>query len=176
MKIYEYNGVRPQISNESYIFDNVVIIGDVIIEKNVSIWPGAIIRGDKERIIIKEGSNIQENSILHTNPGSPLIIESNCTIGHGVILHGCKIGSHCVVGIGAIILDNVVLGHNCFITAGALLSFGPKYLENSIISGNPAKIISCENDYERSQNAALEYIELAKTYSNKNLKQIKLGV
>src|SRR5437899_1358952 len=104
MKSYTFKGVAPRIHPMAYVFDGVVVIGDVEIERNVSIWPGVTIRGDKAKIVIREGSNVQEHSVLHADPGYPLVIDTNVTIGHRAVLHGCTVGSHTVVGIGAVLL------------------------------------------------------------------------
>ncbi len=166
MKCYTFKGVAPQIHPSAYIFDDVVIIGDVHIEKNVSIWPGVIIRGDKERIVIKEGSNVQEHSVLHADPGVPLVIERNATIGHSVVLHGCTVGSHTVVGIGAILLNGAQVEENCLITAGAILSAGPRFPSGSLISGSPAKVLMSlsESDIQNLRDTAIEYQDLAAKY------------
>lgn len=166
MKSYAFRGISPQIHPSAYIFDDVVIIGDVQIEKNVSIWPGVTIRGDKEKIVIKEGSNVQEHSVLHADPGFPLVIEKNATIGHNVILHGCTVGSHTVVGIGSILLNGAYVGDNCLITAGSILSSGPRFASGSLISGSPAKVLMSlsESDIQNLRDTAKEYQDLAVEY------------
>jgi carbonic anhydrase/acetyltransferase-like protein (isoleucine patch superfamily) len=166
MKSYTFKGHTPQIHPSAYVFDDVVIIGDVQIERNVSIWPGVTIRGDKEKIIIKEGSNVQEHSVLHADPGFPMVIERNVTIGHGAMLHGCTVGSHTVVGIGAILLNGVQVGENCLIAAGAILSSGPRFSPGSLISGSPAKVLInlSESDIQNLRDNAIEYQDLAVAY------------
>ncbi|BET27129.1 carbonic anhydrase/acetyltransferase-like protein (isoleucine patch superfamily) [Limnobacter thiooxidans] len=166
MKSYTYKNISPQIHPDAYVFDDVVIVGDVVIEKNVSIWPGVTIRGDKEKIIIREGSNIQEHSVLHADPGFPLTIEPNATIGHGVVLHGCTVGAHTVVGIRAVLLNGVRVSENCLITAGSILSAGPRFPAGSLIAGTPAKVLMAlsESDIQNLKDTAIEYQDLAQEY------------
>lgn len=166
MKYYTFKGATPQIHESAYVFDNVVIIGDVQIERNVSIWPGVTIRGDKEKIVVKEGSNIQEHCVLHADPGYPLVIERNATIGHGVVLHGCTVGAHTVVGIGAILLNGSQVGDDCLITAGSILSSGPRFPSGSLVSGSPAKVLMnlSESDILNLRDTAVEYQNLANEY------------
>jgi len=168
MKVYKFKGMSPNIHPESYIFDDVVIIGDVVIEKNVSIWPGVTIRGDKAPIIIREGSNIQEHAVLHADPGYPLVVEKNVTIGHGVLLHGCVIGENSVIGIGASLLNGSSVPTNSMVTAGSMLSAGPKFEANSMISGSPGKKLMSlsESDIQHLKYTALEYQELSVDYQN----------
>ncbi|RJG06516.1 gamma carbonic anhydrase family protein [Noviherbaspirillum cavernae] len=166
MKTYAFKGIAPQIHPSAYVFDDAIIIGDVLIEKNVSIWPGVTIRGDKEKIVIREGANIQEHSVLHADPGYPLVIERNATIGHGVVLHGCTVGAHTVVGIGAILLNGAQVGDDCMITAGSMLSSGPRFPSGSLLSGSPAKVLMSlsESDIRNLRDTAIEYQDLAAEY------------
>ena len=166
MKVYAYQGIVPRIHPSAYVFDNAVIIGDVDIGPHVSVWPGVTIRGDKAKIVIAEGSNVQEHAVLHADPGHPLRIDRNCTIGHGVVLHGCTLGSHTVVGIGAVLLNGVHVGDDCLIAAGSLLSAGPRYASGSLIAGSPAKVLMglSESDIRNLRDTATEYQELAAAY------------
>jgi carbonic anhydrase/acetyltransferase-like protein (isoleucine patch superfamily) len=166
MKIYSFQGVRPRIDPTAYVFDDAVIIGDVEIGPRVSVWSGVTIRGDKARIEIKEGCNVQEHAMLHADPGFPLTIEPNATIGHGAMLHGCHVGANTVVGIGAILLNGVKVGADCLVTAGASLSAGPNYPSGSMISGSPAKVLMklSDSDIRNLQDTAVEYQELAAAY------------
>ena len=166
MNIYSFNNKSPRIDPSAFIFENATIIGDVVIGKNVSVWPGVTIRGDKEKIIIEDGANIQEHSILHTDPGYPLLISENVTVGHNVVLHGCSIGRNSVIGIGSTLLNGVKINENCLITAGSLISAGPTYPANSMISGNPAKVLMemQSSDIKNLQDTAKEYMDLAKEY------------
>ena len=106
-----------------------------------SIWYGAVARGDNEQIIIGEGSNVQEHSMLHTDPGFPLTIGKDCTIGHRAIIHGCTIGDNSLIGMGAIILNGAKIGKNCLIGAGALVSEGKEIPDGSMVLGMPGKVV-----------------------------------
>jgi carbonic anhydrase/acetyltransferase-like protein (isoleucine patch superfamily) len=166
MTIYSFQGRSPRIHPSAYVFDDAVIIGDVEIGPLVSVWPGVTIRGDKAPITIKAGSNIQEHAMLHADPGYPLTIAENVTIGHGVMLHGCTVGANSVVGIGAILLNGAHVGADCMVTAGAMLGAGPNFPSGSLISGSPAKVLVAlsHSDIQGLRDTATEYQELAAAY------------
>lgn len=166
MTIYSFQGRSPRIHPSAYVFDDAVIIGDVEIGPKVSVWPGVTIRGDKAPIMIKTGSNIQEHAMLHADPGYPLTIAENVTIGHGVMLHGCTVGANSVVGIGAILLNGAHVGADCMVTAGTMLSAGPNFPSGSLISGSPAKVLMAlsPSDIQGLRDTAIEYQELATAY------------
>ena len=123
-----------------YIAPNATVLGQVELGEDVSVWFGAVIRGDVEKIIIGKGSNIQDLSVLHVDPGSPIIIGENVTVGHKVMLHGCTIGNNSLIGINSVILNNVEIGNNCLIGANTLLTEGIKIPDNSLVMGSPGKI------------------------------------
>lgn len=120
---------------------NAQIIGDVEFKENASVWFGAVLRGDTERITIGENANVQDNSVLHTDPGSPLVIGKNCVIGHNVVLHGCLLGDATLVGMGATVLDGAKIGKNCIIGANALIREKQEIPDNSMVIGSPAKVV-----------------------------------
>ena len=143
MSIFSIGSRTPILpSNGNYwIADTAAVVGDIEVEEKVSVWFGASIRGDNEKIWLGSGSNIQENCVLHTDKDYPLQIGSNCTIGHGAILHGCVIGFNCIIGMGAIILNGAKIGNNCIVGAGALITEEKNFFEsNKLILGSPAKI------------------------------------
>ncbi|MDO9417420.1 gamma carbonic anhydrase family protein [Pararhizobium sp.] len=117
------------------------VIGNVEIGEDVGIWFGTTVRGDNEKITLGARSNIQENCVLHTDPGKPLTIGPGCTIGHGAILHGCSIGDNSLVGMGATVLNGAVIGKNCLVGANALVTEGKIFPDNSLIVGAPAKAV-----------------------------------
>lgn len=166
MKLFAFQGLRPRIHPDAYVFENAVIIGDVEIGPGVSIWPGVTIRGDKAPIVIGAGTNIQEHAMLHADPGYPLRLGENVTIGHGVMLHGCDVGAHSVIGIGAILLNGSKVGSCSLVAAGSQLGAGPRLAENSLISGNPARVLMTLDisDIEGLRDTAKEYQDLAKAY------------
>jgi carbonic anhydrase/acetyltransferase-like protein (isoleucine patch superfamily) len=138
---YDLKDKKPQNSGENWVAHNATIIGDVTLEKNSSIWFNAVLRGDIENIHIGEGSNIQDGSILHTDPGYPLKVGKDVTVGHLVMLHGCTIGDNSLIGIGAVILNNAKIGKNCIIGAKALITENKEIPDNSLVVGSPGKII-----------------------------------
>jgi len=127
--------------SEYWIAPNAVVAGHVILKKNASVWFGAVLRGDNEPIVVGENSNIQDNSVCHTDMGSPLIIGDNVTVGHMVMLHGCTIGDGALIGIGAIVLNGAKIGKNCLVGAGALITEGKEYPDGTMILGSPAKVV-----------------------------------
>ena len=125
------------MESKTYIAPSAVVSGDVTLENQVNIWHGAVLRGDSGHIFVGENTNIQDNCVLHEET----TVGKNCTVGHGVILHGCTIGDNCLVGMGAIVLNGAVIGKNCMIGAGALVTGKMNAPEGSLILGNPATVV-----------------------------------
>jgi carbonic anhydrase/acetyltransferase-like protein (isoleucine patch superfamily) len=148
MPIYELDGQAPEFPGEGnyWVADTATLIGRVRLKKDVSIWFGAVLRGDNEWIELGERSQIQDNATLHTDPGFPLTIGSNCVIGHNVILHGCAVGDRSLIGMGAIVLNGAEVGQNCLVGAGAMVTEGKKFPDNSLIVGAPARAIRAVDD------------------------------
>ena len=145
---YDLENKKPKNSGENWVAPNAVVIGDVTLEKNSSIWFNATLRGDVENIYIGEGSNIQDGSVLHTDPGYPLKVGKDVTVGHLVMLHGCTIGDNSLIGIGAVILNNAKIGKNCIIGAKALITENKEIPDNSLVVGAPGKIVRKVTDEE----------------------------
>ncbi|HZT28054.1 MAG TPA: gamma carbonic anhydrase family protein [Pseudolabrys sp.] len=143
MPIYALDGQAPQLPGDDrcYIADTAVLIGRVRLQTEVSIWYGAVLRGDNEWIEIGERSDVQDNCTLHTDPGFPLTVGSNTLIGHNVVLHGCTIGNNTLIGMGAVVLNGARIGHNSLVGAGALVTEGKSFPDNSLIVGAPARVI-----------------------------------
>jgi len=139
--IYDFEKNVPEVHPESWVASNATIIGKVKLEKNSSIWFNAVLRGDIENIHIGEGSNVQDGSVLHTDPGCPLKVGNNVTIGHMVMLHGCTIGENSLIGIGAVILNKAKIGKNCIIGAKALITENKIIPDNSLVVGSPGKVV-----------------------------------
>jgi len=139
--IYELDGVRPQIDPTAWIAPSAVLIGNVIVGPRANIWFGAVLRGDNEPIVVGEGSNIQENSVLHTDMGSPLTIGANCTIGHKAMLHGCIIADGSLIGMGATLLNGAKIGAGSLVGACALVTEGKEIPPGSLVMGAPAKVV-----------------------------------
>lgn len=141
MTVVSLDKITPQLPAHYWVAPNASVIGNVRLEENASVWFGAVIRGDNELIIIGENSNVQDNCVLHSDPGAPLSIGRNCTIGHRAILHGCTIGDNSLVGMGATILNHAKIGRNCLIGANALITEGKVIPDNSLVVGAPGKVI-----------------------------------
>lgn len=156
MKIRPFNGILPKIGHSTYIDESAVVIGNVTIGNNVSIWPTTVIRGDVESITIGDDTNVQDGSVLHvthygkfTDKGYPLSIGKGVTIGHRAIAHACTIGNYCLIGMGAIIMDDAILEDFVMLGAGSLVPSG-KTLENGhLYVGSPAKLVRPLKDSER---------------------------
>jgi carbonic anhydrase/acetyltransferase-like protein (isoleucine patch superfamily) len=139
--IYTLDGIAPEIDPTAWVAPEAVLIGKVVIEPGANIWFGAMIRGDNEEIRVGAGSNVQENSVLHTDMGFPLVIGANCTIGHKAMLHGCTIGDGTLVGMGATILNGARIGKGCLIGACALVTEGKEIPDGSLVMGAPGKVV-----------------------------------
>ena len=139
--IYNFNNISPKIDKDSWFAPNAVIIGNVTLKKDANVWFNATLRGDVESITIGEGSNVQDGSVLHTDPGYPLKVGKNVTVGHMVMLHGCTIGDNSLIGIGAVILNNAKIGKNCIIGAKALITENKEIPDNSLVIGSPGKVV-----------------------------------
>ena len=143
MTIYALDGYAPEfpVSGNSWVAPDATLIGRVIVEEDASIWWKAVLRGDNEPIRLGQRSNIQDACVLHTDPGFPLIIGADCTIGHRAILHGCTIGDNSLVGMGATLLNGAKIGRNCIIGANALIPEGKEIPDNSLVMGMPGKVV-----------------------------------
>ena len=146
---YDLKDKKPKNSGENWVAPNAVVIGDVTLEKNTSIWFNATLRGDIENIHIGEGSNVQDGCVLHTDPGCPLKVGKDVTVGHLVMLHGCTIGNNSLIGIGAVILNKAKIGKNCIIGAKALITENKVIPDNSLVVGSPGKVIREVTDEEK---------------------------
>lgn len=143
MPLYTLDGVAPQLDDEesTWVAPDASVIGKVHLGRDTGIWFGAVLRGDNEWIEIGERSNVQDGSILHTDPGMPLTIGSDCTIGHKVMLHGCTIGDGSLIGMSATVLNGARIGRNCLIGAHALIPERKEIPDNSVVMGAPGKVV-----------------------------------
>ena len=139
--IYALDGVSPQIAEDTWVAPDANLIGKVVLEAGASVWFGATLRGDNEEIRVGQGSNVQENCVLHTDMGFPLTIGENCTIGHKAMLHGCSIGAGSLIGMGATVLNGARIGRGCLIGAGALITEGKEIPAFSLVKGAPGKVV-----------------------------------
>jgi carbonic anhydrase/acetyltransferase-like protein (isoleucine patch superfamily) len=143
MAVFALDGIAPEFPPEGqyWVAPDAAVIGKVRLSPMASIWFGAVLRGDNEWIAIGEGSNVQDGAVLHTDPGLDLVVGRNCTIGHKAILHGCVIGDNTLIGMGAVILNRARIGRNCLIGANALVTEGKVIPDNSLVMGQPAKVV-----------------------------------
>jgi carbonic anhydrase/acetyltransferase-like protein (isoleucine patch superfamily) len=173
MSIYQLGDDAPQIDPSAFIADNATVIGKVVVSAGASVWFNVTIRGDNETITIGPNSNVQESCVLHTDMGYPLTLAANVTVGHQAMLHGCTIGEGSLVGIQAVVLNNAKIGKKCVIGAGALVTEGKEFPDNSLIVGSPAKLMRTLSDEEvqRFLAASAIYVERAQVFK-KHLKRI----
>ncbi len=170
MTIYSLDNVSPDVADDSWVAPNAQVMGDIVIGARASIWFGATLRGDNERITVGAGSNVQENSVLHTDMGYPLVIGENCTIGHTAILHGCTIGNNSLVGMGAVILNGAVIGENCLIGAGAMVTEGKVIPDGSLVIGSPGRVVRALDD------KAMKGLELSAIHYQQTAARFKKGL
>ncbi len=167
MPIYVLGDKKPQLPpKENYwVAPDAHIIGNVILGKDVGIWFGSVLRGDNDIIKIGDETNVQENTIIHVDPGCPVTIGVNCTIGHSTIIHGCTIGDNSLIGMGSTILNNAKIGDNCLVGANSLVTENKEFPDGSLIVGSPAKAI------KQLSNEAIENIKKASDNYVKNFQK-----
>jgi carbonic anhydrase/acetyltransferase-like protein (isoleucine patch superfamily) len=170
MSLYELDGVKVASAGDGkcWVAPNAVVLGKVLIEEDASVWFGAVLRGDNELITIGPRSNVQDGSVLHTDPGFPLTIGADCTIGHMVMLHGCTIGRGSLIGIGSIILNGAQIGEECLIGANTLIAEGKVIPPRSMVLGSPGKIVRqlSDEDVKRFGGAAQRYVANSRRYAS----------
>jgi carbonic anhydrase/acetyltransferase-like protein (isoleucine patch superfamily) len=161
-----FRGKTPEIHESCFIAENAAVIGAVTLGKNVSVWYGASLRGDEEKIEIGGKSNVQDCCVIHTQKGYPVRIGSNVSVGHGAIVHGAEVGDHVIVGMGAILMNGVKIGRHSVIGAGALCTENTVIPEGSLVMGSPAKVIRALTEEERSwaDLSAATYISLSEEH------------
>ncbi|MEP1229437.1 MAG: gamma carbonic anhydrase family protein [Litorimonas sp.] len=168
MSVYSLDGVAPILADDVWIAPNAQVMGRVEMAAGSSVWFGAVIRGDNDLIKIGARSNIQDNAVLHTDPGMPLTIADGVIVGHQVMLHGCTIGDNSLIGIGATILNGAKIGKNCIIGAHALITEGKEIPDGSMVVGAPGKVIKTLSDAHVNMlklNAQI-YVENAKRFAS----------
>lgn len=170
MTIYSLQGRTPEIDTDTWVAPDANVIGNIVLEAGVSIWFGATLRGDNEPIVVGAGSNIQENSVLHTDPGYPLTIGAGCTIGHKAMLHGCTLGQNTLIGMGATVLNGAVIGENCLIGAGALVTEGKNIPAGSLVMGAPGRVVRSLDD------AAIEGLRESARHYQRNMRRFREGL
>ncbi len=172
MTLYTLDGHRPELPEDGdfWVAPGAHVIGRVVLEAGTSVWFGATLRGDNEIIHVGAGSNIQENSVLHTDFGMPLTIGAGCTIGHKAMLHGCTIGDNTLIGMSATVLSGARIGRNCLIGAGTLITEGKEIPDGSLVMGAPGKVV-------RALDAdAIEALRAGALHYQNNMRRFRAGL
>jgi carbonic anhydrase/acetyltransferase-like protein (isoleucine patch superfamily) len=171
MPLYAIDGVSPELDSDCWVAPNATLIGRVRLLKGASVWFGAVLRGDNDWITIGENSNVQDNSVIHTDPGLPVTLGANVTVGHNVILHSATIGDNSLIGMGAVLLNRSRIGSHCVVGASALVAEGKEFPDGSLIIGAPARVARTLSDEDRARlkGAADVYVANYKRFRN-NLK------
>ena len=170
MPMYELDGQRPEIAKDTWVAPDANLIGRIVLEEGASVWFGATLRGDNEEIRIGAGTNVQENTVMHTDMGYPLTIGAGCTIGHKVMLHGCTIGDNSLIGMGATVLNGAKIGKNCLIGAGALITEGKEIPDGSLVMGAPGKVVRPLDE------AAIDGLRASATHYQDNMRRFRAGL
>ena len=167
MAVYQLDTLTPHLAETAWVADSAQVIGNVELAEGASVWFGAILRGDNEVMRIGKNSNIQDGSMLHADPGFPLTLGENVTIGHQVMLHGCTVGDGSLIGIKAVVLNGAKIGKNCLVAAGALVTEGKEFPDGSMIMGAPAKVVRplTAEQVAGLAHAARHYVDNAKRYA-----------
>lgn len=167
MPVRAFRGETPVIHPSAFVAEGAYIIGKVEVGPEASIWFGAVVRGDEDRIRIGARTNIQDGVVLHADPGFPCTIGEGCVVGHRAIVHGCTVGDHCLIGMGAIVMNGVRLGEGCVVAAGAVVPEGKEFPARSLLVGVPARAVrtlSEEEVHRLVHGGARAYEELARAY------------
>jgi carbonic anhydrase/acetyltransferase-like protein (isoleucine patch superfamily) len=171
MSITAFGERLPVFGRDAFVHPDATIIGDVVVEDGASVWPGAVLRGDLERITLGARSSLQDNSVGHTDVGHPLVVGPDCVVGHGVILHGATVGARCLIGMGSTLLDGCEVGDDCIVGANSLVTHGKRFPAGSLIVGAPARIVREVTDDELARMAELcgFYVQRARRYAELGL-------
>ena len=163
MAVYQLDNLVPTLAESAWVADSAQVIGDVHLAEGSSVWFGAILRGDNEPLRIGRNSNVQDGSMLHSDPGFPLVLGENVTIGHHVMLHGCTVGDGSLIGIQSIVLNGAVIGRHCLLGAGSLVTEGKVFPDGVLIMGRPAKVVRelTAEQIEGLQRSAEHYVARA---------------
>jgi len=170
MSVYSLDDITPDLADDVWVAESATVVGNVIMASGSSAWFGVVIRGDNDPIKIGARTNIQDNSVLHSDSGSPLLIGEDVTVGHQAMLHGCTIGDNSLVGIGATILNGAKIGKNCLIGAHALVTENKVIPDNSVVMGSPGKVVK---ELPEAQEAMLK---ASAEYYVKNAQRFKNGL
>jgi gamma-carbonic anhydrase len=167
MPILPYDGKWPSIAPDAFIAPTAVIVGDVTVEAGASVWFGAVVRGDSAHVVIGRGSNVQDNCVIHIDDGVPCVIGEACTLGHGAIVHGARLGDHVLVGMRATVLSNATVESDSIIAAGAVVAEGQRMPAGTLAMGIPGKPVRpiTEQERQRIREGAERYQRYARAYA-----------
>lgn len=166
MAVYQLDLLVPRVARTAWVADSAQVIGNVELGENSNVWFNVVMRGDNELLRLGRGSNIQDGSVVHSDPGFPVSIGQNVTVGHQVMLHGCTVGDGSLIGIQAVVLNGAKIGRNCLVGAGSLVTEGKEFPDGSLIMGSPAKVVRelTAEQITGLQRAAKHYVENARRY------------
>ena len=168
MALYQLNDDAPQLASGAWVADSAQVIGLVALGEGVSVWFGAVLRGDNEMLSIGRGSNVQDGSVVHTDMGYPVTLGERVTVGHQVMLHGCTVGDESLIGIQSILLNGSKIGKHCLVGAGSLVTAGSEFPDGTLIMGRPAKVVRqlTHEQIEGLRHSAEHYIENARRFKS----------
>ena len=168
MAVYQLDQLIPRIAPSAWVADSAQVIGNVELAEHASVWFNVVLRGDNETLRLGRNSNIQDGSVVHSDPGFPVTLGDNVTVGHQVMLHGCTVGDGSLVGIQAVVLNGARIGKLCLVGAGALVTEGKEFPDGSLIVGSPAKLLRplTEQELARMARGAAHYVENARRYAS----------
>jgi len=171
MSIQVFRDKVPIFAADAFVHPDATIIGDVVLEDGANVWPGAVLRGDVERILLGSHTSFQDNSIAHTDPGYPIVVGPDCIIGHGVIVHGATIGARCLIGMGSTLLNGCEIGDESIVGANSLVTQGKTFPPHSLIMGSPAKAVREVTDADLAPRAELRdrYLRRSQAYTEQGL-------
>src|SRR5213595_1999260 len=166
MALYQLDEHTPQRADSAWVAPNAQVIGKVVLAEDASVWFGAILRGDTETLTVGRGSNVQDGSVLHADPGYPLTLGEDVTVGHQVMLHGCTVGDGSLIGIQSVVLNGAKIGRHCLVGAGSLVTEGKEFPDGSLIMGSPAKVVRqlTPEQIEGLKRSAEHYVRNAQRY------------
>ncbi len=171
MSISAFGDRVPSFGDGAFVHPDATVIGDVVLEDGANVWPGAVLRGDVERIVIGSQTSFQDNSVAHSDPGFPVLVGPDCVIGHGVIVHGCRIGARSLIGMGSTLLNGCDIGEESIVGANSLVTQGKKFPPRSLIMGSPAKVVREVTDEDLAPRVDLHdrYVRRSRSYAELGL-------
>jgi carbonic anhydrase/acetyltransferase-like protein (isoleucine patch superfamily) len=163
MALYQLDEHVPQLAEGAWVADSAQVMGNVVLSENASVWFGVVLRGDNEVLHVGRNSNVQDGTVVHSDPGFPVTLGDNVTVGHQVMLHGCTVGDGSLIGIKSVVLNGAKIGRNCLVGAGSLVTEGKEFPDGSLIMGSPAKVVKqlTPEQIAGLQRAATHYVENA---------------